>query len=100
MKQSNTIQQLSAHLFWDTHQNNINVDKDAAFIIKRCLEYGLLSDWLIIKGYYGLPTIIQVAQQLRSLDDKAFNFIQTLSNCPKHSFRCYIAKPLVLGHWV
>lgn len=99
MKQPITIQNLSAHLFWDTNQNKINFDRDAPFIIQRCLEYGLLSDWIIIKTYYGLPKIIQIAQQLRSLDDKAFNFIHTLSDCPKNSFRCYTTKQLMQGNW-
>jgi hypothetical protein len=90
---------LSPHLFWDTNQQFIDVEKDAILIIQRTLEYGFLNDWLLIKAYYGLGKITHIAQQLRSLEDKAFNFIVTISGCSKQSFRCYTTKQLMKGHW-
>ncbi len=45
---------LSPHLFWDTRKEDFVPDEHASFIVKRVLEYGLLSDWQQTRKYYGL----------------------------------------------
>ena len=35
------IKKFSSHLFWDVKREELDSEKDKAFIIKRALEYGL-----------------------------------------------------------
>ena len=58
------------------------------------LEYGLLSDWLLIMDYYGLDQITDSSKAFRELEPKALAFIASLSNLPKETFRCYTSKYL------
>ena len=60
----------SKHLFWDIDPENLDYEKNAAFVIKNVLLYGLYSDWKTISGYYGLARIMDVALKMRNLDLK------------------------------
>jgi len=39
-------------LLWDVDINDLDVDKNARYIIQRVLEYGELEDWKLIKQYF------------------------------------------------
>ena len=56
------INMFSAHLFWDVRKEDVDFDEHAQYIIKRVLEYGLLEDWNLIRQYYGLSKIVEVAK--------------------------------------
>ena len=56
------INMFSAHLFWDVRKEDVDFDEHAQYIIKRVLEYGLLEDWNLIRQYYGLSKIVDVAK--------------------------------------
>lgn len=62
------INMFSAHLFWDVRKEDVDFDEHAQYIIKRVLEYGLLEDWNLIRQYYGLSKIVEVAKELRDLE--------------------------------
>ena len=93
------ISQLSPHLFWDVEISNVDGEKNKSFIIQRVLEYGFISDWRLVKNWYGMNTITQTAQNLRDLDPRALAFISVVAGVPKNQFRCYTTKQLIPPHW-
>ena len=93
------IQDFSPHLFWDIDADTLHFDYNKAQIIQRVLEYGLMKDWLIISGVYGLRIIAATAAQLRELEPRTLSFITNLSGLPKESFRCYSTKQSIPKHW-
>ena len=44
------------------------MEKHSQYIIKRVLEYGMLQDWNIVKQYYGLGRIVEIAKGFRELE--------------------------------
>ena len=82
------INMFSAHLFWDVRKEDVDFDEHAQYIIKRVLEYGLLEDWNLIRQYYGLSKIVEVAKELRDLEPRALAYISAVSKTPKEQFRC------------
>ena len=93
------INMFSAHLFWDVRKEDVDFDEHAQYIIKRVLEYGLLEDWNLIRQYYGLSKIVEVAKELRDLEPRALAYISAVSKTPKKQFRCYIWKQSNIQHW-
>lgn len=93
------IDSFSPNLFWDVELPTQNLNKYKRFIIQRVLEYGTLSDWKVIKEYYGINIIAIEMQKTRLLDKTALSFISTIAELPKESFRCYTSKPLNSQHW-
>ena len=93
------LSNLSRHLFWDVDREKIDIDRSMRYIINRVLEYGLLSDWVIIYKHYGLDRITEIAMQLNDLDDKTLSFIALLSKKPIDQFRCYTTKQSKPRHW-
>lgn len=83
----------STHLFWDTNPSEIDMEANAPYIVQRVLEYGQMDDWYLIRNYYGLDRIKEIATQLRSLDPKALSYIAAITNTPRSQFRCYTSKP-------
>ena len=77
------INMFSAHLFWDVRKEDVDFDEHAQYIIKRVLEYGLLEDWNLIRQYYGLSKIVEVAKELRDLEPRALAYISAVSKTPK-----------------
>lgn len=100
MKEINpAISNFSTHLFWDVNRDQLDIQLNRDYIIKMVLEYGLLSDWLLIMDYYGLDQITDSSKTFRELEPKALAFIASLSNLPKENFRCYTTKRLTAPHW-
>jgi len=93
------ISDFSEHLFWDVDKTELNIDKDYKFIIKKVLNYGLLSDFILVKKQYGLTLIADVAITVRELDRKTMSFISLITNTPFSKFICYNTKQLTQKHW-
>lgn len=85
---------LSNHLFWDVNPDSLDMEKNAAFIIKRVMEYGLWNDWKIISNYYGNNRIGSIATTFRELDARALYFIMGLTGLKIEAFRCYTTKKI------
>ncbi len=83
------INQLSPVLFWDIDKSQFDLDKNAIQIVQRVLEYGELSDWLLIRDYYGLDKIVELCKQMRTLDPVCLAFICNISGTKKEEYRCY-----------
>lgn len=99
MSRPNILSQFSRHLFWDADREDIDLEKNAPYVVQRVLEYGLLDDWRLLRKYYGLERIAQISMQLRTLEEKALVFICTLTNTKKDDYRCYILKQLNQQPW-
>jgi hypothetical protein len=93
------IKSISAHLFWDVDQTKLDAEKSKKLIIARVLDYGLFTDWLYIKSYYGLDVITKTAITIRDLDFKSMSFISTLSDIPYERFKCYTSIQSTPKHW-
>jgi len=92
------INSLSAHLFWDVDRATVDMEAHEKFIVQRVLEYGLLSDWVIIKNYYSKTELARIASSLRSLDERALSFIATYTGMAKETFRCYTTRQSIPPH--
>ena len=82
-------QQLSDHLFWDVYREDVDMDAHDVFVVQRVLEYGTMSDWYLLRDYYGLDHIVSICKSLRTLDPVCLSFISAISGTPKELFRCY-----------
>ena len=89
MSSQECIGRLSSHLFWDIDLAPAEMDRAPAQIVQRVLEYGELSDWCLIRDYYGLDKIVEVCKQLRTLDPVCLSYICAISQTRKEDYRCY-----------
>ncbi len=88
MSAKECIQGFSLNLFWDVSLESIDLEANAPYVVQRVLEYGQLSDWLLLVAYYGLERIGKIAVNLRTLEPKALAFVSLMTSIPKESFRC------------
>ncbi len=93
------VSKFSKHLFWDVDINSLSNDRYKAFIVKRVLEYGNLSDWLLLTQNMEIKEITAICQKLRTLDPKALSFISSLSNQPRSNFLCYNSQQSKIQPW-
>ena len=100
MKLDNKImEKMSGHLFWDVDSSEIDIERNAKFIIKKVLQFGLYSDWKILVQLYGINKITEVAIQLKDLDKRTASFLSIIGNIPKSKFQCYSTKQSIPKHW-
>ena len=99
MKSQYTIEDLSAHLFWDVDKKAIDFEKSREQIISKVIELGMLNDWNNLKEVYGLKVIKETVQQLRSIDDVTLAFLSNLFEIDKTNFRCYKLKQSNPNSW-
>jgi hypothetical protein len=89
----------STYLFWDVNKDDLDMEKHSQYIIKRVLEYGMLQDWNIVKQYYGLGRIVEIAKGFRELEPRALAYLSAISQTPKEQFRCYTYQRSNPQHW-
>lgn len=94
-----TINDFSPHLFWDVDLDLFDFDKHKSHLIQKVLEYGLKSDWNLLKQYYGLQIIKEVSLNLRSLDVVTLSYLALIFNIDKTEFRCYKHRQLFPNLW-
>ncbi len=99
MEKKITIADFSQHLFWDVDLSLFDLEKHKVFLIHRVLEYGLIEDWNLIKEFYGLETIKEVALNVRTLDAVTLAFVSNLFGIDKTEFRCYKHRQLYPTYW-
>ena len=89
MENADKLHGLSPYLFWDVDTTNFDIDRSAAWLIQRVLEYGQMSDWNIIKDHFGVNKIVSYAMNFRTLNPMARSFLCFISGKKKEDFRCY-----------
>jgi hypothetical protein len=99
MKKILKIEDFSLSLFWDIDKSKLDFDKNRRFVIERSLMQGTLSDWQVIKRYYGKTIIKKESMQIRYLDNQTLSFCSTYFKEPIQNFRCYALKQLNPTHW-
>ena len=99
MEKKYSIHDLSSHLFWDTDSKALDFEKSKEQIIYKVIEYGIISDWKIIKAVYGLETIKNVSLNFRSLDEVSLAFLANIFQIDKNNFRCYKLKQSNQNFW-
>lgn len=98
MSAKECIQGFSDYIFWDVDRDSIDMTLNAQYVVQRVLEYGQIGDWKLLRSYYGLDKIVQVAKGLRTLEPKALAFISTISGTPLNQFRCYSTRQSTTEH--
>ncbi|MBL7804906.1 MAG: hypothetical protein JNL02_14290 [Saprospiraceae bacterium] len=93
------IEEFSPSLFWDVDKTTLDVERHQRFIIERTLTHGTLSDWFLIKKYYGKTAIKAASMQVRYLDKQTSAFCATYFHEPLQNFRCYTFKQSNPSHW-
>ncbi|KQT17567.1 hypothetical protein ASG31_09200 [Chryseobacterium sp. Leaf404] len=93
-----TIKDFSPHLYGDVHLAAFDLEKHNVHMIQKVLEYGRMSDWNLLKSFYGLDKIKEVSLNLRSLDAVTLSFLSTIFNSDKTEFRCYIHRQLLQNY--
>ncbi len=89
MAQISNLCGLNQRLFWDIDTQNFDINKNAAWIIQRVLEYGDMKDWSIIEDHFGIESIVSYGQNFRTLDPVALSFLCFISGTKKENYRCY-----------
>lgn len=89
MSAKECLDRLSNVLFWDIDREHADMETCPAQIVQRVLEYGNWDDWKLICSYYGLPRIVELCKQMRTLDPVCLSYISLISDTPKEEFRCY-----------
>jgi len=80
--------QLSPHLFWDVCPEGIDLEKHAAWLAQRVLEYGDWSDWQALVRHYGRERLGKIVRGIRSLQPGALAFCRIWFDVPDAEFRC------------
>jgi hypothetical protein len=93
------IEDFSPSLFWDVEVATLDLERHRRFIIERTLTNGTLSDWFLIKAYYGKATIKAESMQMRYLDKQTLAFCAAYFHIPLQDFRCYTLKRSNPSHW-
>jgi hypothetical protein len=93
------LKKMSPHLFWDTDVNILDLKKHKQFIVQRVLEYGLLSDWLMLNKYFTIKEIARIATKISGLDKRAASFVASIANVSIKNFKCYTIKQSTTEHW-
>ncbi|NJO92625.1 MAG: hypothetical protein HC831_29425 [Chloroflexia bacterium] len=99
MKKEYSIEDFSPSLFWDVDKKQLSFEQHQRFIIERTLTHGTLSDWFLIKDYYGKAIIKAESMQIRYLDNQTLSFCAAYFNESIQNFRCYKLKQSNPSHW-
>ena len=94
-----TALDFSNYLFWDVEKGKIDFDKSKAYVIERVLSHGMLSDWYVLKAYYGKETIREIVLHIRHLDKYALHFCAAYFDEPLERFRCFNYAQSNPVHW-
>jgi len=89
MEKKLTVDQFSNNLFWDVYAKDIDFDLHKIYVVDRVIERGIWNDWLLIRDYYGIETIKDIALNLRGMYPENLSFIALMTQTPENKFRCY-----------
>jgi len=93
------IDLFSNHLFWDVDIQKLSLKNDKRFIVKRILEYGLLSDWIELNNYLDIEEIADAVSNIKDLDYKSLSFIAAISKRRRENFLCFTTQQSIISHW-
>jgi hypothetical protein len=82
----------SPHLFWDTDPDQVDLEKNRTWLVRRVLEKGLWSDWKLLLQLLGKDQIRTAIQNMRHLEDRATSFACAVLNLERSELRCFTQK--------
>lgn len=94
-----SVKEFSPHLFWDMDRSKIDFEKSKSQIIFQVVEYGLMSDWLLIQKIYSPEILKEVTLNLRTLDKVTLAFLSHYFKINKTEFRCYTTSQSTENFW-
>ncbi|MCE2822548.1 MAG: DUF6922 domain-containing protein [Bacteroidota bacterium] len=94
-----SIEDFSPALFWDVNKATLDPERHRRFIIERALTHGTLSDWFMVKDYYGKDLIKAESLEIRYLDRQTLAFCSAYFDEPLENFRCYKLRQSSPSHW-
>ena len=93
MANQDLISQFSPHLFWDVDTSTrVDLEQYDVWFFARVVEYGLYSDWLLLKQLYTRDRMRELAKKCRNLDVVSQSFVCTYLNLSKTELRSYTEK--------
>lgn len=93
------FEQLNKAYFWDVDITKMDEEKSKRLIIERVINYGNLSEIMLVKNYYGIKEVKSTLCKLNYIDPKTLNFVSMLFHVPKTKFKCYTKNPLTNQLW-
>jgi hypothetical protein len=85
-KISNLKDIFDSNLFWDAE--DIDIERHAAYIISRVLDYGNEKDLKILRGIYPDEKLIEVVKKKRGLMPKTAKFWSVYFKIPIKEIEC------------
>lgn len=73
----------SPQLFWDAPLENIDLHKNARYVIERVLTRGFTADFYVLLQIYSTETIKDALRKSKSLDPKTVHFCSWYFQLPK-----------------
>ena len=67
---------ISSHLLWEYNLATFDYDRSKSIVIERVIQRGTLEDWQEIVKYFGIESILEIAQTSKQLSKKDKNFTQ------------------------
>jgi hypothetical protein len=88
----NLINNLSAHLFWETLPEKLDLDKHKRYIIPRVMDRGNIDDVQKVLCYYNRNELREVLLSAPYLDKKTISYFAFYFDCSLSDFRAYRRK--------
>jgi len=83
------LSQFSAHLFWDTDLEKLDIRKDKVYIIERVMNYGLEKDEIVLYKLYSAGTIKRIVTRLETLNQRTIAYLCMVLNLKETDFKCF-----------
>ena len=93
------IPNLSKTAFWDVNFDEIDFEKNAAFVMEKVFNYGLWDDQVAIIKYYGRDRIRKEIVKGAYFKKKVLSFLCLIFDLQPADFTCYIRRQSHLPHW-
>jgi len=89
----------SPHLFWDTDPASVSIETHRVWLVKRVLEKGAWTDWLLLLRLLGKDKVREAVKEMRCLEKKALSFACIYLDLDKTHLRCYMQQQSQAAHW-
>ena len=93
------LENFSPHLFWDMDKSKIDFVTAKTQIVFQVVEYGLMSDWILIQKIYPPEIIKTIVLNLRTLDKVTLAYLSHFFKVDKTQFRCYKTSQSAESFW-
>lgn len=74
--------------FWDTQVEQIDIEKNSAYVINRLLQWGRVPDLKWLKAQYGVEALKLVVKRSRELSAKHGRFFSLIYDIPPEEVLC------------